>query len=153
VIDRAFAVAQVDRLCGLNWFPRDAPALRELVQVIESASSERVAEHVLTEWLREERECPKPSDLRRLIHQENEKLERRTSGCPKCDGTGMIIVEINGFSGAKDCDCRKMHRPEGSSTMASDLPPSVEVHLSGAVPLAADLRRIPSHRLPARRSR
>jgi DNA replication protein DnaC len=32
--------------------------------------------------------------------------------CPKCGGTGFIIVENASLSGAKACDCRAQHRSE-----------------------------------------
>ena len=30
--------------------------------------------------------------------------------CPKCDGTGFIIIEHGGISGAEPCDCRAQGR-------------------------------------------
>src|SRR4051812_17581373 len=34
------------------------------------------------------------------------------SDCPKCGGTGWIIVERDGISGADRCDCGKLKRTE-----------------------------------------
>src|SRR5215472_4834543 len=34
------------------------------------------------------------------------------SVCPKCGGTGWMIVERAGLSGAEACDCRAQGRPE-----------------------------------------
>src|ERR1035441_7369247 len=32
--------------------------------------------------------------------------------CPKCEGTGFIIIERGGISGAEPCDCRAQGRTE-----------------------------------------
>ncbi|HUA60436.1 MAG TPA: ATP-binding protein [Verrucomicrobiae bacterium] len=42
--------------------------------------------------------------------------------CPKCGGSGFIIVEGANLSGAKPCDCRSLHRAERLEDQAQ-IPP------------------------------
>ncbi len=111
MIERHVAAAQVQRFEGLDWFPREkGAALTELVKAMQSAPSEIVAEHITSELVHAARECPKPADLYRMIGQEREKLETVTNNCMTCNGTGMVIVERGGFTGAQDCKCRRAER-------------------------------------------
>ncbi len=112
MIERHVAQAHVERFSGLDWYPRDGAALRELVTAMQTAKNEVIAEVVTTNWIAESREAPKPADLRRLIYQEIERFEAEypPAPCGKCQGTGYIIVERGGLSGAKDCECRAKFR-------------------------------------------
>ncbi|MGA3095875.1 MAG: hypothetical protein ABSF25_05430 [Bryobacteraceae bacterium] len=42
--------------------------------------------------------------------------------CPKCGGTGWIIVEHGSISGAEPCDCRMLGRAERMEERAQ-IPP------------------------------
>jgi hypothetical protein len=107
MIERHIAAQQTERFAGLDWYPREGAALRELVKAMQTAPSEAAAEFITTELIRDARECPKPADLYRLIGLEKEKRDNISKNCPVCNGTGFIIVERNGLTGARDCECRK----------------------------------------------
>lgn len=106
MIEKHIAAAQVSRFSQLDWFPREAAGLNELVKAMQTAPNEFAAEYVATEWLREAREAPKPSDIMRALQGERDKMEKAVNNCKKCNGTGMVIVERGGFTGARDCECR-----------------------------------------------
>jgi hypothetical protein len=109
MIEKKFAASQIDRLSGLDWFPREkGPALSELIRAMQTAPNEVAAEFIITELVRDARECPKPSDLYRMCGNEREKIETQSDGCELCGGTGMVIVEFSGYTGAKDCECRRL---------------------------------------------
>ena len=107
MIERHVATQQVERFSGLDWYPREGPAVKELVKAMQTAPSEAAAEYITNELVRDARECPKPADLYRLIGIEKEKRDSLSKNCPTCHGTGFIIVERGGLTGAKDCECRK----------------------------------------------
>jgi hypothetical protein len=112
VIDKKVANEQIERLSGLDWYPRkdDFPAFKELSLALQSAESEFIAAHVINEWLASEVQCPKPAELRRLVNSENEKREaertKNLKNCKLCGGTRMIIVQVGPYTGAKDCECQ-----------------------------------------------
>lgn len=111
MIDRKIAQTQIDRLAGLDWFPKDNPAaIKDLRQALEASATDVIAMAVVSDWVESNREAPKPADLRRLIWAENEKREsdqfRRTKSCPICDGTGQEIIVRGDFTGARTCKCR-----------------------------------------------
>ena len=97
-----FASEQVVRLAGLNYYPREdgyAAALRELVEAARSADSEQVLETAITAILYDSEDCPKPVDIRRMVHSENQRAreleasqrkeqERSRGVCDFCHGTG-----------------------------------------------------------------
>jgi len=47
------------------------------------------------------------------------------STCPLCDGTGYVVVERNGLSGAKRCTCAALARP-AAALEAANIPPAYE---------------------------
>lgn len=99
MIDITFATEQIRRLGGLNYFPREYPAaLEELIQVAMTAETEEACRKAFDSILYDSDDCPKPSDIRRVIAVENEKAREiarteRTAPktCPLCNGYGIKI--------------------------------------------------------------
>lgn len=82
---------QAARLVGLDFFPKEAPARRELMLAIQIADTEEIAAGVITDWLEESRECPKPSDMRRLIGDRNRAVGITRRDCSICQGAGQLV--------------------------------------------------------------
>jgi len=82
---------QIERLGGLDFYPHnDKPALRELRVAGESAHSEATLREVVDEWLADQVRCPKPAELRRLIHGLHTAFVK--AKCKTCDGSLWITV-------------------------------------------------------------
>jgi hypothetical protein len=125
MIERHVAQQHVERFAGLDWYPREGAAFRELVTAMQTAPSEVIAEIVTSGWIESQREAPKPSDLRHLIYREVERFQQEfpPAPCAICQGTGYIIVERAGLTGAKDCTCRAKFRgphPETGAACAAE---------------------------------
>ena len=92
MIDKTTAARQLERLSGLDFFPREAPAKKELLLAMQDAVSEAVAAQVASDWLRESSACPKPSELRRAINAAQESLLEQRRECQTCGGQGAVTV-------------------------------------------------------------
>lgn len=88
MIDDAITAKQIARMGGLDFFPKDPAAIRELKSAASVARTPAILEQVVTDWICEQRECAKPADLRRLIHSANGEIKTASQGCPDCDGAG-----------------------------------------------------------------
>jgi len=107
--DDAFLL--VRRLSGLNYYPPDDEAVALLIKAMQNAPSVAAGEAFVEHWtltLRN-RECPKPGDICDHFKPKPSTGEYlgapRNTGCPICGGSGWLIVERNGSSGAKKCQC------------------------------------------------
>lgn len=89
MIDQNQAIRQLERLSGLDYFPKDKPARRELMLAMQCAITEDIAAQVVSDWLSESGECPKPADLRRNIYSRQEGLLEQRRKCPACNGAGF----------------------------------------------------------------
>lgn len=107
MIDSTTAAKQLERLSGLAFFPKEAPAKKELRLAIECAITEAIAAAAVSEWLAESSQCPTPSEIRRLINAKQEQLIADRRSCELCGGAGWITVFRGGLSGARECECRK----------------------------------------------
>mgnify|MGYP001165934442 CR=1 FL=1 len=92
MIDKATAARQLERLTGLDFFPREAPAKKELLLAIQDAVNEAVAAQVISDWLRESSACPKPAELRRAVNAAQESLLEQRRECQTCGGQGAVTV-------------------------------------------------------------
>ncbi len=81
MIDKSIAARQLERLSGLNFFPKEAPAKKELLLAMQVALTEDIAAQVVSDWLAESGECPKPADLRRNINARQEGLLEQRRRC------------------------------------------------------------------------
>ena len=120
VIEKGFAIEQARRLYVLDCFvPQEhrQKAFDELVLAIEAAGSTTIAMYVVSEWLSDQREWPKPVDLRRLIWEENEKrdveIQKAKLSCARCYGSGHYFCWQD--LERKFCKCAA-----GSELLASD---------------------------------
>jgi hypothetical protein len=103
---------QLARLSGLDYFPKKADryALRELRLAAEVATTEAVLDVVITDWLHSNSKAPSPADLRRLIFDRNEAIDRdeRKGKCKDCGGsyfvTGWFLISYD--------DCRRRIKGE-----------------------------------------
>lgn len=68
-----YAKEQIKRLSGLNFFPTEPAAVKELVTVISGAETERVASELICAVLDEFTECPKPAELRKFVYDRYER--------------------------------------------------------------------------------
>jgi hypothetical protein len=81
----------IERLSGMDFYPHsDKPALRELRVAGESAHSSLVLAKVIDNWLESETRCPKPAELRRLIHESHSRFVQ--SKCEICSNSGWVTV-------------------------------------------------------------
>jgi hypothetical protein len=141
MIDKRIASAQVDRLAGLNWYPRDGVAQIELILAVEASENEFIAAYVIDQWIRYQTEAPKPAALRSLVWAENEKLaaqreetrqealSRRGVACPSCHDFGIVesIHSAPIESVASYCDCRSGHQRKGRIQFDECNPDAVNV--------------------------
>ncbi len=107
MIDSTTAAKHMERLSGLSFFPKEAPAKKELRLAIEIAITEAIAAAAISEWLSESAQCPTPAEIRRLINAKQERLIEDRWHCELCGGVGWITVFRGGLSGARECECRK----------------------------------------------
>jgi len=90
MIDSRVAAEQLQRLSGLDYFPKEKPAQKELRLAIEVATTEGIAEKIISDWLRYSSGSPKPSELRHLLYEENERHTVQLSQCGRCGGDGFL---------------------------------------------------------------
>lgn len=104
MIDAKIASRQIERLKGLNFFPTEAPALKELRLAAECAASEAILVAAVGSWLGDtssvrkdsgelaSTSCPKPAELRRILYGLNEQHNESLTKCRKCGGAGANTV-------------------------------------------------------------
>jgi hypothetical protein len=94
VIERSFAVEQIERLRQLDWFPATPAGENELIFALMASQSELIAVSAINNWVCYSKECPKPAELRKFIWDENEKIKPAAPApsrnhCKQCNGTGV----------------------------------------------------------------
>jgi len=124
MIAEAYAKAQVKRLAGLDFFPAEPAAVRELVSALAPAKSESLARICIDSFLAEMTQCPKPAEIRRVLFDISVEKEwqpadeKERSRCERCNGSGwvhevrVIRAPHYGPHGSKNlyamrCPCRK----------------------------------------------
>lgn len=93
MIEKAFAKAQVARLSQLDGFPREAPAVGELVLALMVCKTDSTAMQVVTEIIDNAQggsRCPYPADIRRMVYDRQAEGEKRK--CEACGGSGWLTV-------------------------------------------------------------
>jgi hypothetical protein len=168
MIDPQIVAQQIERLKGLNWFPRDnAETIADLKSSLMAAHSEAIVVMVVSDWVAESADCPKPAELRSLIWAENEKrsasLPRPTKSnyCRRCVDSGIVGGVVGGHGEARGpakwCNCRaaldaqeqRQTLPDGrivdlveAHNWAADKLRSLSaVAQNGAIPAAKRVRR------------
>lgn len=86
------AKKELMRMSGLAFFPSDQSAGKELLESIKSAHSTEIARRAVSDWIAEQREAPKPSEMRRLISGLNQSALEKRKKCPACSGTGSLTA-------------------------------------------------------------
>jgi len=107
MIDREIAAKQIKRLHWLfSPYAMTRDTIRELVDALQDHCETAVhAERVIDSILEGFDRCPMPRDIRRIA------FELRPPSppvfCGACGGSGWLTKEMNGYSGAVECACRK----------------------------------------------
>lgn len=98
MISKLEAAEELERMSQLDFFPRgkdDKAAQKELVLAAQGAASREILSQVVSDWLLESTEAPKPADLTRLISSKRNALQvwepepERIPDCTLCDDTGL----------------------------------------------------------------
>ena len=94
MIERKFAQDQISRMIGLDYFPSEQKAQKELLDALMWAKTDAIAVATINEWMTDSSRRPTPHDIRRIVSEHNERYERQLeeSGRPKClicGGCGM----------------------------------------------------------------
>ena len=92
MIDPKEAAKQVQRLSGLDFFPKEAAAQKEMRLALECAASDAIAASVVTDWLATASDAPKPAELRRMAYDLNERFKEQVGRCKACSGSGFVTV-------------------------------------------------------------
>lgn len=106
-ISEQFALREIRRLTGLEFFPHFPEAIKELAKALSTAPSEAAAVAFIDNWLRVNTAAPHPADIFSVFPPpEAESMKAAAPACPICGGCGFVIVERRGFSAARSCACR-----------------------------------------------
>lgn len=140
MITEGFAKKQLERLSGLDQFPKQPAAVRELILALMVSEIDsvaiRVIDYILGHTTSSNPRCPLPADLRRLAYEGNEVLETERRECPAeapryhcalCGDTGVResvpSFRLGNFTSiASWCMCErgKVHPwPPGSQNLSS----------------------------------
>jgi len=106
MIDRKTAAEQVKRLHWL-FYPHttNRDAVRELVDELQQdTESPDHAERTVSSILDSFEKCPLPRDVRRIAYEL--RPERPENTCRVCGGSGYVVRDVGGYSGAAPCACR-----------------------------------------------
>jgi hypothetical protein len=113
-VDIDYALAQVERLAGLDGFPKRDAAVLELARALMHAPNVKAAENYIGDVIRHATKCPKVKDVLDKFKPLPSPFEApQNTGCGKCGGTGWQIVKSPRYTpegiqyeGAKRCSCR-----------------------------------------------
>ena len=105
---RDFCKKQLWKLWQTDFFPReDDAAVKQLVDyLVKLSTSEDHCERMCLYWLETQRKAPQVADIVMLAHEIPDKIAI-PEGCRACLGTDFIIVERDGVSGVKRCQCKR----------------------------------------------
>lgn len=68
---------------------------------------------------------PSLGEMAAVAEQIREKA--RQVGCERCDGTGFVLVEVNGTSGVRPCSCRAQPQDDRKRSGSGGLRPIKEI--------------------------
>lgn len=116
-------VNEVIRLGSQDFFRADDLLVEDLAKALaHCADNEAHATRMVTAWKSSTRAMLHESDLVELANN-TEIHGELPSGCGRCLGTDFIIVEKNGYTGAKRCSC-----PRGRELAKLDRPIEPSLH-------------------------
>lgn len=116
-IAKTAAIAQLKRMNGLNFKPMEDAAIAEITGTLaQVANSSDDAEEIVSIWLRENVDYPKPAQLietaRRMV--ENRRANGAPAGCEACQYTGYRPIEeaqagtvLTHVRGVEFCACSR----------------------------------------------
>jgi hypothetical protein len=114
MIDKQTASAQILRLTGLRFFPKDdRKALEELIAALaQSAKTPEHAKAVIDAWLHDSAEVLVPAQIYQLAQR---LAPEETASCSRCDGTGFINTTIRhrgeSYPAVEPCpECRRREK-------------------------------------------
>lgn len=88
MIDRRFALAQIGRMSGLDYFSTLKPeAVDELVTALTHADSEIIAVAAVNEWMQRSGIRPTPFDIRSVLARHN----GHHAQCLFCCDVGILV--------------------------------------------------------------
>jgi hypothetical protein len=100
-------VNEVIRLGSQDFFKADDVLVADLAKALaHCADTEDHATRMVSTWKASTRAMLHESDLVELADRTEIRGEL-PSGCGRCLGTDFIIIEKNGYSGAKRCSCAR----------------------------------------------
>jgi hypothetical protein len=88
------AIAQLERLSVLRFFPKETAPLKEYRLALEAAHSVQIAEAAVSAIIHYSDETPTVAQLRRAIWELNQQVKARTQDCQVCSGCGQETVWI-----------------------------------------------------------
>lgn len=91
MIDKAEAKKQVLRLSSLDFFPKEREAAADLVSAMQVAETAELAKAITDDWVANETQCPKASEIRRALYDRAEEIRGRRKGCNSCGGNGSVV--------------------------------------------------------------
>ena len=114
--DGNFVDLQMLRLEGLDYRPGTAEALRDIRAAFLRARSNVEIREFVDDWLRRNREYPKPADVYAILYERrmSDGTTEKTLGdskCADCGGTGFRVRTVAAWEGAEPCPCRKKGQP------------------------------------------
>lgn len=90
MIEMETAARQIDRLTGMNFYPPNAAAVKELVLAVMSAETDSIAFAAISCCVERMDRCPMPAEIRRIVWEMNEQLPKAARNCQLCGGTTFI---------------------------------------------------------------
>ena len=93
MIDKTQAIQQLERLSGLDFFPKEKPAKKELVLALQSAITEDIAAQFVSDWLAESNTCPKPAEIRRAINAAADAAAQAKAAPPSDIAMSAVTAE------------------------------------------------------------
>lgn len=82
VIDAKFALDQIERMGKYHKFPERKREVDELKFALMASANEKIAIDVINHWVSYSEICPLPSQVRRQVWEENEKIKPQQSRSP-----------------------------------------------------------------------
>lgn len=100
-------VKQVARMSGMERFPYETQAKRELVLALCNCFSLEEAVMVVSDFVHYGRFCPTAGEVRAKIYDLRPPDPPYSQQCLSCDGTGFVHITKGMYSAVKDCSCRR----------------------------------------------
>jgi hypothetical protein len=105
-----FCLSKLRLLQGQDFFKKDEIIVGYLARRIQTfAESEAHVGRMLDVWMDRTRAMLHPSDVASLAHETSQSAAL-PAGCQACVGADFVIVECDGATAARRCDCPRGRR-------------------------------------------